>query len=204
MNIRIGKVNIKATFLFFAAAAYFLSAEMWKNYLCAVFFSSLHEIGHLIALMRFRSPICGITLGAMGVRIDKKISALSYKGECIVSLCGPAVNLIFIVVFFAVKKYNSFFGLAFIINSGLFAVNMLPVKMLDGGRFLYFFLSLKTDIAKAEKILNVTEIITLAALITLLILSLVFGFVNTSFVFFSSGLVIMTAVSLVSPKRLTL
>lgn len=201
MNFRIGKVNIKASFLFFAAAAYFLSDEMCKNYLCAIVFSSLHETGHIAALVHFHSPPTALTLGAVGIRIDKKALSMSYREECVAALCGPAVNLLFAVIFFILKEKYSIFEIPFAVNLGLFVINMLPVKILDGGRFLYFFASSRTSPDFADKIMRAAEAVTAVILTAVLAASLALGIVNTSFVLFSCGLAAMTVVSLLSDLK---
>ena len=201
MRFRIGKVSISAGFFFFAAAAYFLSADMAKNYLWAVLFSSLHECGHLAALRAFHCPVDSITLGPVGIRIDQKDLPLSYSRECIVALCGPAVNLVCMAVCLIGKRYSDAFSLPLALNTGLFVINMLPVEPLDGGRMLRMLMLLKTSPEKAEKVLGITQTVLIILLIAVLLLSLICDFVNTSFVLFVGGLVVMIVSRLIFPGK---
>lgn len=201
MRFRIGKVSVSAGFFFFAAAAYFLSADMWNNYLWAVLFSSLHECGHLAALRAFHCPAESITIGPVGIRIEQKNLPLSYVKECIVAFCGPLVNLICIAICLIGKQFSAAFSLPLALNTGLVVINMLPVEPLDGGRMLRMLLLMKTSPEKAEKVLEVSQTVIVILLIAVLLLSLIFNFVNTSFVLFVGALVVMIVSRLIFPGK---
>lgn len=187
MKFRIKNIGFSVGIPFLASAAFFLAGDMRINYCCAVLFSALHEVGHILALLHFGKKPKKITLGVMGIRIEKSDIALSYREECITALCGPFVNLIFSVVFALIDMT----GLPFAINSGLFIINMLPVKTLDGGRFVYNFLLASVDEENADKIMSHLEFFTAIMLVIIMIISLVTGYANTSFVFFTVTLVII-------------
>ncbi len=189
MKHKTGKVRINPRFPFFALAAYFLSGDMWLNYLCAVLFASLHELGHIIPMKFAGCKIKEISLDVMGIRIDKKTVSMSYESECITALCGPLVNLTFALFFGALKTRYDIFVLPFNINTGLFLINMLPVRMLDGGRAINCMLLRFLDEQKAAEIASVTEIAVAVMLIAVLVVTLIFDIVNTSFVFFVLSLV---------------
>lgn len=191
MKIKIGKLRIGFEFPFFALAAFFLSGDMWKNYLLAVVFSSLHELGHIISMKIAGCEIREIYTDIMGIRIDKKLTDMSYESECITALSGPIVNLFAALVFCALKTKNGMFILPFNINLGLFLINILPVKTLDGGRFINSLMLIFFDEDRVRKITGIIEIIVALLLISVLILSLIFKVVNTSFVFFVLSLVAM-------------
>lgn len=187
MKFRINYVVFSAGIPFLAAAAFFLAGDMRTNYCYAVLFSGLHETGHILALLCFGKKPKNITFGIMGIRIEATSMMLSYRDECIVSLCGPFVNLFFAVIF-AIADSDS---LPFAINSGLFVINMLPVKTLDGGRFLYNLMLIHTNEENADRIMRIIEICTVILIISVMTISLIKGYVNTSFVFFSVTLVMI-------------
>lgn len=191
MKLKIGKLRIGLEFPFFALAAFFLSGDMWKNYLLAVIFSTLHELGHIVSMKISGCEIREICTDIMGIRIDKRISDMSYERECITALSGPLVNLFAALVFCALQTKNEMFILPFNINLGLFFINMLPIRTLDGGRFLSSLMLIFFDEDKVRRISVITEIVVALFLIAVLILSLVFNVVNTSFVFFVICLVTM-------------
>lgn len=200
MRIQAGKVKISLGFPFFAAAAFFLSSGMYQNYLCAVIFSSLHELGHLLPMKIAGCEVREISFGAMGIGISKENAQLSYRNECISALCGPFVNLAAAVIFFFLKSRYEIFVLPFNINIGLALINMLPVRMLDGGRFINYLLLMRSDGCAVQKISEVFEVITALILIVILIITLILNVVNTSFVFFVCSLVGIIAVSLVRKR----
>ncbi len=180
------KIEFSVSFTFFAAAAFFLSGELSLNYIYALFFSFLHEAGHLLPMIFFGCYPEKISLAIAGIRIDKTVSSLSYLQECIVALCGPFVNLVSMVIF-----SRNLSSLPFIINAGLLMVNLLPVRSLDGGRFIYNLILLKCNGITADRILQITEIMIVLLICTVLVVSFFIERVNASFVLFSVMLVVM-------------
>lgn len=195
MKKEFGNIRFSVGVPFLASAAFFLSGDMRINYICALLFSCFHEFGHLIAMFFFEKKPTAIALGILGIKIEKNECSLSCKEECITALCGPFVNFIF-AVFFAFYDIKS---IPFAINAGLFLINILPVKTLDGGRFIYYLCLMKSDEIKAKKILLFFELLTVVFLIAVLFLSLVTGFVNTSFAMFFVLLVITVFLNLLQP-----
>ena len=193
MKIKSGNVVFSVGIPFLASAAFFLAGDMRKNYILALLFSALHETGHILALLFFGRKPKEITLGIMGIRIEMNNAMLSYRQECIVALAGPAVNLVLAVIF----AFTDMSGLPFAVNAGLFIVNILPVKTLDGGRFINNLILSRSDAEKAVKIMNSLEIATAVMLVIVLILSLLTDCANTSFVFFSATLVIIIVLQFV-------
>lgn len=187
MKIKCKNITVSAGVPFFAVCAFFLAGEMRLNFAFAMLFSLLHETGHILALLFYGRKPKQIIFGFSGIRIETDSANLSYKQECIVALCGPAVNLIFIIFFILTDISET----ALFVNTGLFIVNMMPVKSLDGGRFAYGLLSVFLDEKRVMLIMNILAIITAVILIFVMILSLVTGFMNTSFVLFSVFLVLI-------------
>ena len=187
MKIKYKNITLSAGVPFFAVCAFFLAGEMRLNFAYAMIFSALHETGHILALLFYGRKPKNITFGFSGIRIETDSTSLSYKQECIVALCGPAVNLIFIIFFLISGVWEN----ALVINTGLLIVNMLPVKSLDGGRFIHSLLSVYIDEKRTELIMNILAIITAFIIVSVMILSLVTGFVNTSFVLFTVFLVLV-------------
>ncbi len=180
------KPEISVSFTFFAAAAFFLSGELCLNYLYAVFFSFLHETGHIVTILIFGAKPDCITLDISGIKISKNEMSLSYAQECVVAICGPFVNLIFMLIFASDKD-----SLAFMINTGLFFINMLPVKSLDGGRFVFFVVSQFKNETVAMKVIFLLEIVTIFFVSALLIILFSAHRVNSSIVLFFVILFVM-------------
>ena len=146
-----------------------------------IFASILHEFGHLIAARALKIKIKEIKLGFSGVRIvvDEEITA--YSDEILLSLSGPAVNLVCMIFCFAFCGYmgigkEELFGSAEVFFSngnfelkgviGFFAVssfvqaftNLLPIKSFDGGRALECLISWFLGVGFAERLLTVTTL----------------------------------------------
>ena len=184
MKLNAGKIKIGLEFPFFALAAYFLSGDMRKNFMLAVLFSLLHETGHVVSIILSGGRITEICTDVSGIRINKSDSGMSYRSECITALAGPFVNLIFVLIFSFIKSDNADISLASDINLGLLLINLLPVRTLDGGRFVNNLLLLNLDCITVGHILRLTEIAVAVILIFTLVMTLIFNIVNTSFVFF--------------------
>lgn len=108
----------------------------------------LHEVGHMIA-----ARLCGVRMSALhidlfGARL-RLAGTVSYRHEAVIAAAGPAVNLLSAAVLLAVTRMDISTCLggngvmeAFVLASlGLAAVNLLPVRSLDGGRVLYCILA---------------------------------------------------------------
>ena len=190
-NKKLLPVKIQVGFPFFALTAFFLSGELWKNYLYALLFSLLHETGHLLAMLCFETAPDRIIFGISGIKICKKELVLSPFQECVTSLCGPAVNVVMMIAFACNME-----SLAFMINTGLAVFNLLPLKSLDGGRFIYNLILHFSDNEAAVRSLFYTETVTLVLLVVFLIFLLIKGVANTTYVFFVTVLVITTLTEL--------
>ena len=103
MKLKISDFSFNISFTFFASAALFFSIGMGNNYLCCIIFSTFHEIGHLVALKMMDCKISEVSLDGMGIKISADSTMLSYKNECIAALCGPAVNIVFILIFYNLR-----------------------------------------------------------------------------------------------------
>lgn len=103
-------------------------------------FSSLHEIGHIAALMLVGGKVSRLTLSFYGLAL-KYDTKLSNIREIIVILFGPLVNLILYII------------LKDDINLILFALNILPIYPLDGGRII------KILLPDASRIISIVSLI---------------------------------------------
>ena len=163
------------------------SAGVLFVYVIAAF---LHEIGHLAAAKMLKVGIKEIRFGFSGVRIVVDDRLTSYKGELLLSLAGPFVNIaVFVAValFFTIKEGEinglfvsagdfmamqgrgrlgavGFLALASLIQAIL---NLLPINTFDGGRVLYCALSELASERVAERIIDITTALSAFILWTL-------------------------------------
>ena len=131
---------IEYSFLLLLSFALLLGAQ---DIALLLLFSSLHELGHIIALLCLGGKIDKLTLSFYGLAL-KYSSSLTNIKEFTVIICGPIVNLF---LYFILKDD---------INLLLFILNILPVYPLDGGR------ALRIGLPKISKPIS---IVTLAVII---------------------------------------
>lgn len=120
--------------------------------LWAVAAAIVHELGHVTAAMLMGGRVEALTLSAAGAELRFVYSAvLSYSGECLVALAGPAVNLMA-----GVPLYLSGLFFPAMITLGLGVFNLLPVLPLDGGRVLSDLVAVRFGLDHAERTLAVS------------------------------------------------
>lgn len=125
MNITLRgcKINLDFSFVLMLCFACIAGAG---DMIYLILFSSLHEVGHLIALLLHNGKPCLIKLSFYGfaIKYESKIGTLA---EAVVLFSGPAVN----AVCYLVLRDN--------INLALLFLNIIPIYPLDGGRILGLF-----------------------------------------------------------------
>ena len=131
-------LHISAGFWLLLAAA--VAAAPLPLTAAALLAAALHEGGHLFVLCLFRVPVEGLRLGAVGAVIHARgARRLSYGRELLVTVAGPAANLLLAPPLAALSARLSWeWGFLFAGANVLLGVyNLLPVPPLDGGRALY-------------------------------------------------------------------
>lgn len=108
---------------------------------CGLLACILHELGHVGAAAVFGGTIKGISLTAIGaeLRINYE-EPLTYEQDSLVSLAGPAVNLLSGVLALGLGWH-----IAAVLTLAIGAFNLLPVLPLDGGRVVYALLARRLD-----------------------------------------------------------
>ncbi len=103
--------------------------------LCLLF-AALHEAGHIIPLLVFGASFKEIRFYLLRLEIKSKANHISVAAEYISILGGSFVNLLIALVFLVVEKREEA-----ILSAAFAALNLLPVKGLDGGEILGNILS---------------------------------------------------------------
>lgn len=92
--------------------------------------SAMHECGHLLAMLLLDCPPSCCTLGAFGMRIEMgETRTVGYGRNVVISLAGPAVNLVCAVAFWMCGRRTV--AAVHLIQC---AFNLLPAAALDGGQ----------------------------------------------------------------------
>lgn len=104
--------------------------------------SFLHESGHIIACF-----LCGsrphIDISVFGIKLKGYPNSIMKK--LVVITCGPAVNLLLIIIskYLLSNEFNLNIYVFMIINIILLLFNCLPIYFLDGGQIAMLFLQNK-------------------------------------------------------------
>ena len=94
-----------------------------------------HELAHVLALHLLHAPPRRLTLSASGAELYvPALARLSYGGEILAVAAGPACNLLLWALLSSVggEALAPFAGAHLILG----ALNLLPVRPMDGGRLL--------------------------------------------------------------------
>ena len=92
----------------------------------------LHELGHLIAIKLCGGRLCGFRLTFSGAEIDAELCELNRGKRAVVYSAGAVVNLIsgFIGMLLGFESFSA-------ASMSLGAINLLPVRLLDGGCLIH-------------------------------------------------------------------
>ncbi len=157
--IRFSFGNTRCTLTFgFAAVvcAAFVFGDPW-NTATVLFCIAWHECGHLLVLHLLHTPPKELRMTLFGLELTTGPRS-THRAEAMVSLAGPASNLLTAAVLFPLWKKAAALHLAL----GLF--HLLPVLPLDGGQALQSLLCLRFSSAGAKRAAAVISAIVLLPL----------------------------------------
>lgn len=154
------KITCSTGFLFILAALIYLDGQ--GIVLRAILAAALHECGHWTTIILLGGRIRTLRLSAVGAEMELDASCpLSYPKEALAAFAGPAVNLLLTALSVQAQWYL-FAGLN--LSLGLF--NLLPVRMLDGGRILSCLLNAFAP-ERAQWVVNAVSVLLAGALLGL-------------------------------------
>ena len=167
MMLNLYGTKVEITFLFIAFIAFIISLDAPSNVLITLFASLLHETGHLVMMISLKNKPEKVRFELTGVNIIRNQSTvISTKNEILISFGGPLITCMMTVISCILFQfYDSELVITFAcINLILMTFNLLPIKKLDGGRILYFLLSMKLDFMLSSKILKVTSLLFISVI----------------------------------------
>lgn len=165
ITIKIGPCPIQIHFTCFALLAFCcIFTGMGGGALC---FTGviLHEFAHLGAMMGLGAVPVGIYVSALGCRIvlGKRTLLPDWK-HIVISLAGPAANLLTFLTSFFFGQRDSLFAM---VNLGLGLIHSLPIEPLDGG--LAFHYALRGWLGE-ERAGRITRLVSVLFLIPIAVL----------------------------------
>lgn len=163
--LRCGNIEITGGFLLLAATLYYLDGQgvlFWAASACL-----LHELGHLSAIYALGGRVARLRLSISGAEMT--LSAARNLDPCaqmLAALAGPVSNLALAVLSTRlVENYGETWFLFAGLNLSLAAFNLLPMAQLDGGRALYWLVTLLWSQRTAQRIVTLTSKGTAVALL---------------------------------------
>ena len=124
---------------------------------------TVHELGHVIAAQWLQISFCEFNLSIFGAGLRPDISLFSYKEEIFICACGPTANFFTFLITFPISVIisNTFLLYVSLSSLTLGALNLMPIKDMDGGRILHSLLCLHISPKIAEKSINVISFISI-------------------------------------------
>ncbi len=164
MQFKIKNIKIKISFTFFALILILIIFQKTEYLIVSLASAVLHEVGHLIALIYFKTEILEFKISIFGANIKTSTrNQINYFKDFLISFSGPLVNLL--ISFFSYVIYNIYFGKIFfdiyIVNLVLALFNLLPFHAFDGGKMLQIILNLKLSDSAAEKAVTIISVLIL-------------------------------------------
>lgn len=171
-------VKLKLRFSFPAVIAFVLCTDREGTALLCLLASLLHETGHLIVMLLEKKPPSEIILYGGGVHIHGGSRSFpAAVGGCFMNL------LIFVLFRFFLPDMENF-RLFAVINLILAAVNLLPVKELDGRRILECCFIGAMPPEKAIKAVDIAERASLILVLPAVLLLVFSGYMSFSAIIF--------------------
>ena len=158
LEVRIGGVVCRFSLLFPAMVAVAVTLDPSVFSLWCLAASLMHEMGHLIALLAFDCKPKRMVLGLFGMRVEQDPARrLGYRQNALVSLAGPAVNLVTFCILSCFRGNET----AALVHLTLGVFNLLPIEPLDGGQALSALCQRLFTLERAGKICLAVSICTL-------------------------------------------
>lgn len=180
MVFNICNVRVEITFFFVAFLTFVLSLKAPSNVLITILSSLLHEAGHFAVMLMVGNKPKSVKFEMVGMNIIRQENVkISTKSEIAISLGGPLVNFIIVILSCGVLCFyeSRFILTCACINLILMTFNLLPIKSLDGGATLYFILLQYFESSISGRILKITS----AIFIILIYLWAIYVFISTQY-----------------------
>ncbi len=159
------KIHLSVFLLFILP---FVGIISWKEIILLWASAALHEMGHILAYR-----ICGIKMECIHIlpfglcAFPENSLRASPKNEVFCAAAGPVTNLLFTAMLLALPLTAEWNEVRYLLycNGALFAINILPILPLDGGRILYYILADRYDASVCETVCRRCAIVTLCLLL---------------------------------------
>ncbi len=185
MKFKVFGTKIYVSFLFLAFICLLLLVDKSGFLLHTVLAVSIHELFHLMAMWILGCNPKEVMLLPALIKIVRQVSSRT-RNEVLISLMGPIGNILFFTLSYTVYLLcSNEIALTFaLINMFYGALNLLPIKGLDGGLIMYKLMCCVTAENRAKLVLNFLTLI-LATLFLILGVTLLLTNKNISLIILS-------------------
>lgn len=175
MRLRIGRVKIEISFAFAVLLALILGCSDGAGFGISFLCCCIHEALHLLLFALSGAYPKSISLGAAGMRMDfGGCIPVSFVREAVACAVPPVINTVLGGIFaYLYSRGNPVFLIPAAANIVLGAVNLLPVRALDGGRALWCLTASFFSPSAADTVLGVSEALTVPVLVLAALRSLI-------------------------------
>ena len=175
---RSGDLSVSVSPITFLMAVFFVAFGMAYEFACSLTAVIVHEFAHAKAAKKLGYALNTIKIMPYGAALNGS-AELSPKHEILIAVAGPAVNLVFGLIFAAlwwlIPVSYAFTHVFCLCNIYIGVFNLIPVFPLDGGRMLLALLSFKVKRRKAYFIMRIISVVFGVAMIALFVLSAVYA-----------------------------
>lgn len=152
-------IRINPLFFIILIVLYFF--DLLPEFLTVTLVSLAHETGHYFTAKILKENVSCIKIQPWGICL-KCEQFKTYKSEMLVSLAGPMVNIILLLISSVIK--NPFL---YAVNLFMLVINLLPIYPLDGGRILSCALKQEINTSQTDLVLKiVSSVLTVVVLLT--------------------------------------
>lgn len=167
------KIRIDLKIFIFFAIFYF--TNQIKIYIIIMFFSLLHELGHIIVGIMLKMKLEKIEILSCGFSSSFKANLRDYKYKIknanlltlknlIIAMAGPVVSIIMVIIFTYIDIQYITKQEAIYSNLLIAIFNLIPLYPLDGGRIIKGILHIEFGREKSESIVSNVSRMTIVIL----------------------------------------
>lgn len=162
---RIGRVEWRISFWFFALIAVFALLERGALFFYLALPIFVHEWGHLLVMYACRVRVQWVAFTALGIQMRRDHSRrISYLQEAAVCFGGPAANLLMAFWLHTACFHSMRTMLLVSANLVVALFNLAPIGDLDGGQLLGLLARRFCSMETAHRISKITSFLVLGAL----------------------------------------
>jgi len=195
MKFKLFGVNFYISVLFCVLLTFLLIVDVTGFMSMSLFAVLTHELGHLIMMHKLRCCPRQVSLTTYGVGITGPCVA-NKRDEIKIAMLGPIANFLMTALFLVLHFFTNdeMCLVAAVIQTIVGAVNLLPVRGLDGGTVLFDVLSMHICESKFNFIMTIISLFVSVGMTALGVTVLFIGQANPSLLLLGIYLVVLNIV----------